>query len=176
MAPRILHEPYLPCVEVHDFDSRDNSLNELEVKLQQELVALGRLDIAAAVGAGRKYQRLQYVTDGALASYEYLAGMRLAFEPHATVPESKEAWIEEAKIQFAADTRFAEVIAAYEEKLEEERTQAENTRESSPTLDSKPTESPGPTQSPEDSNERTASQGCSEGSGSSCQNPPTLAA
>lgn len=162
-------------MEVKDLEaSRDNSLNELEVKLQQELVALGRPDIASAIGAGRKYQRLIYAVAGALISYENLAGLRLAFDPQAAVPESKEAWIAEAKIQFADDTQFADVIAGYnekleeekekerqekeKEKLEEEKKQADSTASSSPAqTDTNPTGSSGPAERSNDaSNTKTA--------------------
>lgn len=51
---------------------------------------------------------------GQRVGYEALVGLRLAFNPDATFPASKQAWIAEAKIRFAADEGFAEVIAAWE--------------------------------------------------------------
>jgi hypothetical protein len=72
--------------------------------------------MASAVAGGRKYQRLEKLFWGNTVGYDALAGLRLAFNPDATVPASKQAWIAEAKIRFAADEGFTEVIAAWEEE------------------------------------------------------------
>jgi hypothetical protein len=90
---------------------RSNELTGLEVRLQKSLCELGRSDMAAAIAGGRKYQRLAALLWGFQTGYEGLVGLRLAFDPNDTYPTSKEAWVEEAKIRFASDTGFAEVLA-----------------------------------------------------------------
>ncbi len=117
---------FLKGVKVHNFDeSRENSLNPLEIQLQEELVALERPDLAEAVGGSGKYQRLELAFAGEPMSYESFAGMRLAFDPNAAVPDSKAAWLAEGKIRFATDSGFQAVIAAYDKVLAEEKLEAE---------------------------------------------------
>jgi hypothetical protein len=80
--------------------------------------------MAAAVAGGRKYQRLGKLLWGHDVLYEGLVGLRLAFNPEASVPDSQEAWIEEAKTRFASDEGLAEVIAAWEEECAAEEEKA----------------------------------------------------
>jgi hypothetical protein len=62
---------------------------------------------------------------GGIAHYEALAGLRLAFNPESSIPESKEAWIAEAKVRFASDEGFQFVIAEWERTILAEAKQAE---------------------------------------------------
>lgn len=90
----------------------DNELRELEVQLQQELIALGRSDMADAVAGGRKYQRLEWAMYGA-STFEGAVGLRLAFNPDAQVPNSKKEWIEEAMAKYADDEGLKVVVAEW---------------------------------------------------------------
>ncbi len=90
---------------------RSNELTGLEVRLQKSLCELDMSDMASAIAGGRKYQRLTALLWGLQTGYEGLVGLRLAFDPNATYPKSKEAWVEEAKVRFGSDSGLAEVIA-----------------------------------------------------------------
>lgn len=90
-----------------------NALRELEVLLQQKLIALGRQDMAEAVANGRKYHRLEQALSGILPPYKGAVGLRRAFDPKASVPRSKEAWIAEAMIKFADDEGLKVVVAEW---------------------------------------------------------------
>lgn len=102
---------------------RNKSLREYEVQLQQELIALGRNDMADAVAGGRKYQRLDWALSGVALSFEGAVGLRLAFNPDAPVPSSKEEWIEEAMIKYADDEGLRKVVAEW--AIENKKREAE---------------------------------------------------
>ncbi len=120
-SPLMFYWPVLKGVKVHDFHrNRDNTLNPLEIQLQQELLALDRPDLAGAVAGSRKYQRLREVMTGSLLSFESMAGLLLAFNPYAAIPRSKEEWIAAGKIRFASDEVFQAVIAAYDALVADE--------------------------------------------------------
>jgi hypothetical protein len=76
-------------IEFNAYGGRSNELTALEIRLQQALVKLGRGDMAAAVAGGRKYQRLGKLLWGHDVLYEGLVGLRLAFNPEASVPDSQ---------------------------------------------------------------------------------------
>jgi hypothetical protein len=118
-APRVLCETW-GSGGLDLLESRDNSLTAHEILLQQALNNLGRADMAAAVACGRRFNRLRLLMFGRIPKYEGLAGLRLSFNPDASVPESKEAWIADAKIKHAGDLGFQDVIAGWEKKLGEE--------------------------------------------------------
>ncbi len=123
-APKLFWQPGAgpsQTIAFNDYGGRCNEMTALEIRLQQALVKLGRGDMAAAVAGGRKYQRLAKLLWGHDVLYEGLVGLRLAFNPEASFPESQEAWIEEAKTRFASDEGLAEVIAAWEEECAAEK-------------------------------------------------------
>jgi hypothetical protein len=82
-------------------------------------------------------------------SYESFAGLRLAFDPHATVPASKEAWLAEGKIRFATYPGFQAVIAAYDKVLAEEKLEAEREADEAPVADASLDASKGGADSPD---------------------------
>ncbi len=77
------------------------------------------------MGRGRRFHRLHLAMFGGIPQYEALAGLRLAFDPQSSIPESKEAWIAEAKVRFASDEGFQFVIAEWEARLLSEATPTE---------------------------------------------------
>lgn len=106
--------------------SRDNSLTNDEIILQQALVDLGHPAMAASVARGRRFHRLHFTMFGVTPEYEGLAGLRLAFDPDASIPDSKEAWIAEAKVRFASDPGFQTVLAEWENTVLERSKQVES--------------------------------------------------
>ncbi len=83
--------------------SRSNRPTPQEEDLVQELHVLGREDLAEAVRGGRKWHRLEDLLGGNPPEYEGAVGLRLAFNPAADVPVSKEAWIKEAMVKYGSD-------------------------------------------------------------------------
>lgn len=92
---------------------RNNDLLPFEIQLLQELLALGRKDMADAVAGGRKYHRLDEAMWG-YQTFEAAAGLRLAFNPNASVPSSKEEWIKEAMVKYADDKELQQLAAEWE--------------------------------------------------------------
>lgn len=104
----------LPAPRTYLKDDRSNALTPLEIQLQQELIALGRQDMADAVAGGRRYHRLEDVMFGWTSSFEAAVGLRLAFKPDAKVPDSKEEWIKEAMLKYAHDKELQAVATEWE--------------------------------------------------------------
>lgn len=90
--------------------SRRNEMTREEKILHQELVDLGRPDLAAAVADGRKYHRLEDLLGGLPPEFEGAVGLRLAFDPTARVPSSKEEWISEALVKYADDEDLQSIV------------------------------------------------------------------
>ncbi|BEI86949.1 hypothetical protein CcaverHIS002_0702950 [Cutaneotrichosporon cavernicola] len=106
-----------------------NVLTPLELQLQEELRALGREDMALAVGDTRKFQRLDWVMFGYDFRYEFAVGLRRALYPDAKVPSSKEEWIEEGMAKYGHDEQLEQLAAGWEvykqARLEAEAAKAE---------------------------------------------------
>ncbi|BEJ17986.1 hypothetical protein CspHIS471_0702630 [Cutaneotrichosporon sp. HIS471] len=106
-----------------------NVLTFLELQLQEELRALGREDMALAVGDTRKFQRLDWAMFGSNFTYEFAVGLRRALYPDAKVPSSKEEWIEEGMVKYGHDEQLKELPAGWEvykqARLEAETAKAE---------------------------------------------------
>jgi hypothetical protein len=81
--------------------------------LIQELHVLGRQDLADAVRGGRKWHRLDDLLGGNPPDYEGAVGLRLAFNPTAAVPVSKEAWIKEAMVKYGRDEGLHYILESW---------------------------------------------------------------
>jgi hypothetical protein len=102
-------------------DSRDNELKFDENALCEELFKLGLRDIANAVQDGFKYHRLNDLVKGFPPRYEGAVGLRLAFNPDAHVPASKEEWVAEALVKYADDEGLRQVISSRRQYLKEHK-------------------------------------------------------
>lgn len=81
--------------------------------LCQALTSLGGLDLAGAVANGRKYHRLEDLLGGLVPEYEGAVGLRLAFNPNAAVPSSKEEWIKEALAKYAEEEDLQRIMVEW---------------------------------------------------------------
>ncbi len=97
--------------------SRDNVLGFHEEALRQELLKMGREDLASAVQGGVKYHRLNHLVEGFPPYYEGAAGLRLAFNPEAHIPASKEEWVAEALARYADDAELQQIVIDHKQYL-----------------------------------------------------------
>lgn len=112
--------------------TRCNAMTREEQLLHQELAQLGRLDLAAAVADGRKYHRLDDLLGGWPPEFEGAVGLRLAFDPNAPVPSSKEDWIATALVKYADDQDLHRIVKewpAYREEKAEAVAKVERIKE-----------------------------------------------
>jgi hypothetical protein len=106
---------------------RNNELRSLEVQLCQSLLDRGRGDLADAVRGGRKWHRLDDLLGGHIPEHEGAVGLRLAFNPAAQFPSSKDEWIKEGMAKYADDEALlsiAESWQAWQKKLAEDAQKA----------------------------------------------------
>jgi hypothetical protein len=112
-APNALSENLPPPgIQLRLTDTND--LTPLELQLQEELRVLGRQDMALAVGNSRKYQRVDLALYGSDVTYEFAVGVLRSFNPTATVPPSKEQWINEGMLKFGQEEHLEHLITQWE--------------------------------------------------------------
>jgi hypothetical protein len=97
--------------------SRDNALRSHEEALRQELLKMGREDLASAVQGGVKYHRLNHLVEGFPPYYEGAVGLRTAFNPEAHIPASKEEWVAEALARYANDAALQQIVIDHKQYL-----------------------------------------------------------
>jgi hypothetical protein len=105
---------------------RDNTLSPDEEKLVAELAKLGREDMVEAVKHGIKYHRLDYFTFRETPTFEGAVGLRLAFDPDAHVPASKDKWIEQALEKYKDDEALQHVVKEWAEVQAKQKAEETN--------------------------------------------------